>query len=140
MTEAPDKRFETVMARHHYAKESLIEILHSAQQIYGYLSVPLLKEIARKLRLPPSRVLGVATFYHLFRLVPPARRTACVCTGTACYIEGSTELANIVNKSAWSLEEVRCVGSCGLAPIVVCGGIALPRATPAQLEALLAKG
>ncbi|MGA7235858.1 MAG: NAD(P)H-dependent oxidoreductase subunit E [Bryobacteraceae bacterium] len=140
MTEEPDRRFKTVMARHHYTKESLIEILHSAQQIYGYLSVPLLKEIARRLRLPPSRVLGVATFYRLFRLAPPARRTAGVCTGTACYIEGSTELAKIVNKSEWKLEEVRCVGSCGLAPIVVCGGVALPRATPAQLKALLVEG
>ena len=70
-----ERLLESVMARHHYAGDALIEILHVAQQVYGYLSAPLLKEIARKLRLPPSKVLGVATFYHLFRFTPPPERS-----------------------------------------------------------------
>ena len=128
---------ENVMMRNHYAGEALIEILHAAQQLYGYLSPPLLKEIARKLRLPPSRVLGVATFYHLFRFSPPAKHTASVCLGTACYAAGAAALADIVGKSGWTLEVDRCAGACGLAPLVVCDSFAMTRATPAELEAHL---
>jgi bidirectional [NiFe] hydrogenase diaphorase subunit len=139
MAETPAERekLERVMARHHYAGDALIEILHAAQQLYGYLSTPLLKEIARKLRLPPSKVLGVATFYHLFRFAPPAKCTASVCLGTACYVEGSTVLADIVRDSGWNLNVDRCAGACGLAPLVVCDGVALPRTTPEQLAKYL---
>jgi len=130
----PEKLLENTMARHHYAGDALIEILHAAQQLYGYLSAPMLKHIARKLRLPPSRVLGVATFYHLFRFAPAARHTASVCLGTACYAEGAADLANILRKRGWAVDTPRCAGSCGLAPLVVCDGTALSRVTPAQLE------
>jgi len=125
------------MARHHYAGDALIEILHAAQQIYGYLSAPLLRQIARKLRLPPSRVLGVATFYHLFRFVPAAKHSASVCLGTACYVEGAADLANLLLKRGWAVDTPRCAGSCGLAPLVVCDGVELSRVTPARLERLL---
>jgi bidirectional [NiFe] hydrogenase diaphorase subunit len=122
------------MARHHYAGDALIEILHAAQQLYGYLSAPLLRQIARKLRLPPSRVLGVATFYHLFRFVPAAKHTASVCLGTACYAEGADGLAEILRKRGWAVDTPRCAGSCGLAPLVVCDGAAFSRVTLAELE------
>ncbi len=139
MTDAAErgKLLENAMMRHHYAGEALIEILHAAQQLYGYLPAPLLKEIARRLRLPPSKVLGVATFYHLFRLTPPEKHTAAVCLGTACYVEGAEVLANTVRKCGWRLEVDRCAGACGLAPLVVCDGTALSRVTPAQLESHL---
>ena len=145
MTETPpsmtnierEKLLENVMKRHHYAGDALIEILHAAQQLYGYLSPQLLHEIARKLRLPPSRVLGVATFYHLFRFSEPEKHTACVCLGTACYVEGAAVLAKIVRESGWTLEVDRCAGASGLAPLVVCDGVALTRTTPAQLETAL---
>jgi bidirectional [NiFe] hydrogenase diaphorase subunit len=132
-----EKLLENAIVRNHYAGDALIEILHLAQQLYGYLSAPLLNEIARKLRLPPSKVLGVATFYHLFRFTPPEKHTAAVCLGTACYVEGAAELANTVRKSGWTLEVDRCAGACGLAPLVVCDGTALSRVTPAQLESHL---
>lgn len=129
-----DKQLESVMARHHFAGDALIEVLHAAQQIYGFLSPLLLQDIARKLRLPPSRVLGVATFYHLFHFAPRSKHTATVCLGTACYVEGADELAEIARKCGWTVEPVRCAGSCGLAPLVVCDGVTLPRVTPAELE------
>ena len=128
-----------VMARHHYSGDALIEILHAAQQAHGCLSAPLLEEIARELRLPPSHVLGVATFYHLFRFQAPAQHTASVCMGTACYVEGAQVLADLVRKSGWALDVVRCGGSCGLAPLVVCDGEELPRASPELLEEFLRK-
>jgi bidirectional [NiFe] hydrogenase diaphorase subunit len=137
MTHTPSERdrlLENVMSRYHYAGDALIEILHAAQQLYGYLSPPLLHNIAHKLRLPPSRVLGVATFYHLFRFTPPAKHTASVCLGTACYVEGAEALQDTVRRCGWTLEVDRCAGACGLAPLVVCDGVPLSRVTPDQLE------
>ena len=121
----------------------MIEVLHAAQELYGFLSVPLLKTIAHKLRLPPSRVVGVATFYHLFRFAPRKEHTAVVCLGTACYAAGGPALMSILEKhrcahpDTWTVEVGRCVGSCGLAPIVVCDGESLPRLEPEQLAARL---
>ena len=130
---------ERSMSRHHYSGDALIEVLHAAQQLYGYLSAPVLENIARKLKLPPSKVLGVATFYHLFRFEPRHSHNAVVCLGTACYAAGGTELMSTIHQRcganpAWSIETGRCVGSCGLAPVVICDGLALPRVTPAALE------
>jgi bidirectional [NiFe] hydrogenase diaphorase subunit len=128
------------MARRRYSGDALIEILHLAQQLYGYLSRPLLKRIAHALKLPPSRVLGVATFYHLFRLEPPRAHSAVVCMGTACYAAGAPELLRrIVDATRpsgdWTVRTGRCVGSCGLAPSVVCDGAPLARVSgPEALE------
>jgi bidirectional [NiFe] hydrogenase diaphorase subunit len=140
--ETREQQLERAMARHHYSGSALIEILHAAQQLYGYLSKPLLNQIAHKLRLPPSRVLGVATFYHLFRFAPHKAHTAMVCLGTACYASGATELMEIARRRCpadeWTLEIGRCVGSCGLAPVVIRDGEPLSRVTPEQLEKSLA--
>jgi len=135
------KQLERVMARHHYSGSALIEVLHAAQELYGYLSKPLLETIARKLSLPPSRVLGVATFYHLFRFEPRREHTAVVCLGTACYAAGGTELMGAAKsrKGEWTIEAGRCVGSCGLAPVVICDGRALSRVTPLELERQMGK-
>jgi len=138
-----DRLLQNAMARHHNSGDALIEILHTAQQFYGYLSQPILKTIARGLKLPPSRVLGVATFYHLFRFTPSKAHSAVVCLGTACYVAGAMELMFALrgkcgaDPAEWTIEAGRCVGSCGLAPIVICDGLALSRVTPAQLEARL---
>lgn len=139
-TDDREKQLERVMARHHYAGDALIEILHVAQQLYGFLSKPLLERIARQLRLPPSKVLGVATFYHLFRFQPANQHNAIVCLGTACYVAGGTELMNTLKQrcdSRWNLEEGRCVGSCGLAPVVIYDGEPLSRVTVSQLQGRL---
>jgi bidirectional [NiFe] hydrogenase diaphorase subunit len=136
-----EKLLERAMARHHNSGDALIEILHSAQQLYSYLSLPILKRIARTLKLPPSRVLGVATFYHLFRFTPSKAHSVTVCLGTACYVAGAMELMSKLRErrgagsAKWTIEAARCVGSCGLAPIVICDGLSLSRATAAQLEA-----
>jgi bidirectional [NiFe] hydrogenase diaphorase subunit len=128
------------MARRRYSGGALIEILHFAQQLYGYLPHPLMKRIAHALQLPPSRVLGVATFYHLFRLEPPKAHAAIVCMGTACYAAGAAALmrgiAGVYGRSAeWTVRTGRCVGSCGLAPVVICDGAAISRvSSPAALE------
>src|SRR5262245_14475929 len=87
-----DRRWRVVdatMRRHGYAPSALIEALHAIQQSFGYLDDPSLAYVARSLRVPPSKVYGVATFYHFFSLKPQGEHTCVVCTGTACYIKGS---------------------------------------------------
>ena len=133
------------MSRHQYSGDALIEVLHTAQELFGFLSVPLLKTIAHKLRLPPSRVLGVATFYHFFSLRPKGEHTFVVCIGTACYVAGSLGLVEKLERRCAragqttpdgkvSVETARCIGSCGLAPAVIYDGRVLARLTSQALD------
>jgi len=133
------------MSRYQYSGDALIEVLHTAQELFGFLSLPLLKTIAHKLRLPPSRVLGVATFYHFFTLKPKGEHTFVVCIGTACYVAGALGLVEKLEKRCAragqttpdgkvSVETARCIGSCGLAPAVIYDGNVLARATPGTLD------
>jgi bidirectional [NiFe] hydrogenase diaphorase subunit len=139
---------ERAMSRHHYAGDALIEVLHTAQELYGFLTPDLLKTIARKLRLPPSRVLGVATFYHFFSLAPKGEHSFIVCTGTACYVKGALGLLEQIEHRCCragstsadgkvSVGTARCIGSCGLAPAVIYDGNIMARVTPRQLDAEL---
>jgi bidirectional [NiFe] hydrogenase diaphorase subunit len=130
------------MSRHQYSGDALIEVLHTAQELYGFLSPERLKTIARKLRLPPSRVLGVASFYHFFSLQPKGEHTLVVCLGTACYVAGALELVELLGRrcgagSKVSVQTARCIGSCGLAPAVIADGRILARVNRAGLEAEL---
>ena len=132
-----DKRFkalEVAMKRHQFRQDALIEVLHVAQELFGYLDLDLLYFVARHLKLPPSRVYGVATFYHLFTLKPQGRHTCVVCLGTACYVKGADALLATVREEAqiqpgettpdgeFSLVTARCLGACGNAPVVVVDG------------------
>jgi bidirectional [NiFe] hydrogenase diaphorase subunit len=98
-----DPRFEQLevtMKRHQYRQDALIEVLHAAQKVFGFLEPALLHFVAHRLKLPPSRVYGVATFYHLFTLEPRGRHTCIVCTGTACYVKGANQLLAAVSQAA----------------------------------------
>ncbi len=132
-----DKRWKIVdatMRRHGYAGNSLIETLHSTQECFGYLDEQALRYVAAVLRVPLSKVYGVATFYHFFTLKPQGEHTCVVCMGTACYIKGAPEIIDTVEKTynvkagettadgKLSLLTARCIGSCGLAPAVVFDG------------------
>ena len=91
-----DKRFkmlDAAMKRHQFQPDALIEVLHTAQELFGYLEHDLLFYVARGLKLPPSRVYGVATFYHFFSLKPQGEHTCVVCMGTACYVKGADRAA-----------------------------------------------
>jgi bidirectional [NiFe] hydrogenase diaphorase subunit len=130
-----------------YRPDALIDVLHAAQDIYGSLSKELLAYVATALQLPPSRVLGVATFYHLFRFDPPGDHTCTICTGTACFVKGADALMAGVSEvygvaqggtrpdGALSLLEARCLGSCGLAPIAIVDGTIVAKTTPDALVA-----
>ncbi len=125
------KIIEKTMKKLNYDRSALIETLHTAQETFGYLENETLKFVARRLKLPYSKVYGVATFYHFFRLKPKGKHTVVVCMGTACYIKGADKiLAKMEEKfgikagettkdNLLSLLSARCVGSCSLAPIAI---------------------
>ncbi len=134
---APDRRFklvEATMKRHQYRPDALIEVLHTAQEVFGYLDRELLMSVARALKLPPSWVYGVATFYHFFSLAPKGEHSCVVCLGTACYVKGAANLLSSLEQDLGvksgqttpdgkvSLLTARCLGACGLAPAVVFDG------------------
>ena len=132
-----DKRLKLLtvtIKKNLYRQDALIEVLHTAQSLFGYLEIDVLFFIARGLKLPPSRVYGVATFYNFFSLKPKGEHTCIVCTGTACYVKGADALLDAVAKEArvkagettadnqLSLLTARCLGACGIAPAVVLDG------------------
>jgi bidirectional [NiFe] hydrogenase diaphorase subunit len=147
-----DPRLKQLDARLRKAQgrpDSLIEVLHKAQALYGYLDESLLWYIARALKLPPSRVYGVASFYHLFRLKPSGSHTCVICTGTACFMGGAetliAEAKKLVPPLASSsgerilVETVRCIGVCWLAPLVVLDGEIVGPIRPDQFADRLTK-
>jgi len=140
-----DKRYkilETHMKRHQYRQDALIEVLHKAQELFGYLDDALLMFVAQRLKLPPSRVYGVATFYNLFTLKPQGQHTCVVCMGTACYVRGAHKVLEALEEDLGiragettsdgkvSVLTARCIGACGLAPAVVYDGNVAARQSP----------
>lgn len=129
-----DNRFKLLdrtINAHHGSGHALIEVMHAAQNIFGFLEDDLLVYIARALKRPLSQVYGVATFYNFFRLKPAGKHTFVLCTGTACYVKGADGIQKAIERRCGvrfgettpdgqvSLIAARCVGSCGLAPVAV---------------------
>ena len=130
---ADDPRLKLVdraLKRLQYQPDALIEVLHTAQEAFGYLSRDLLAHVAAQLKLPESQVFGVATFYHFFTLRPKGEHSCIVCTGTACYVKGAGEILGRLEQAAGikagqtttdgrlSLGTARCLGNCSLAPMI----------------------
>ena len=139
---------EAVLRRLGHRPDGLIEVLNRAQELHGQLTPALLRHVATALRLPLSRVQGTASFYHLFRFRPPAAHSCVVCTGTACHVKGAEALvralegelapggaAEAPGAGAIELSTVRCVGTCGGAPLVVVDGQVWNHQTPASVLA-----
>jgi bidirectional [NiFe] hydrogenase diaphorase subunit len=124
------KLVDRAMKRLQHQPDALIEVLHTAQEAFGYLSRELLGHVAAKLRLPESQVFGVATFYHFFTLRPKGEHSCIVCTGTACYVKGAKEILENLEHACGihagqttadgrlSLGTARCLGNCSLAPMM----------------------
>jgi bidirectional [NiFe] hydrogenase diaphorase subunit len=150
---AGSRRFtllDTTMKRHRYQPAALIEVLHTAQEVFGHLDRDMLLYVARGLKLPPSRVYGVATFYHFFSFAPKGAHTCVVCLGTACYVKGGDALLADLEQVTGvhpgqttpdgrvSLETARCIGACGLAPVVIFDGAVRGKQTADQVRSQLA--
>ncbi|PDW01133.1 bidirectional hydrogenase complex protein HoxE [Candidatus Viridilinea mediisalina] len=145
------KLLEATMKRHQHRPDALIEVLHKAQELYGYLTPELLISVAQRLHLPPSRVYGVATFYHFFSLVPPGEHNCTICLGTACYVKGAAAILGELEQQLGlqagqtsadgkiSLLAARCLGACGIAPAVVLDGQVIGHAIPDELQTRVAE-
>lgn len=136
---------ERILRHNRHDPHALVEILHAVQERFGCLDRELLRYLAEQLGLPPSLVYGVAGFYHAFRFAPLGRHHCTVCTGTSCHIKGgSAMLAKLESRlgvssgetsadGSVSLESVRCLGVCGLAPLVMLDGTLVNGETPDQM-------
>ena len=130
---------------------NLIPIMQKAQEIYGYLPIEVQTIIAREMDIPLEKVYGISTFYAMFTLEPKGKYQIAVCLGTACYVKGSGDVyAKLENTlglqgggctpdGKFSLEACRCLGACGLAPVMMINGEVYGRLTPDQIPGILAK-
>ncbi len=149
-----DNRFKLLdraVTRHQARGDALIEVLHVAQGIFGFLDNDLLIYVARSLKLPLSRVYGVATFYHFFTLKPKGTHSFVLCTGTACYVKGASMIQKAVEHHCGvrfgqttadkgvSLVSARCVGSCGRAPVAVLDDEVAGKLTPESAVVMIGR-
>jgi NADH-quinone oxidoreductase subunit E len=130
-------------------KEAVIPLLQAAQAEFGYLPRETMEGIARRLRIPPARVQGIATFYAQFRFHPPGKHTVTICRGTACHVRGSGKLLDELQGSLcvrpqettadglFTLETVACFGSCALAPVIAIGGQVHGQLSPEKARKLI---
>ncbi len=141
---------EELLARHPDAnRDSLIPLLQEVQEHEGYLSRESVVLIGKHLKLPTSKIYGVATFYNQFRFQPQGRFHVQVCRGTACHVKGSAALLEALQRELkiepnettrdglFSLEVVACVGACGLAPVITVGGEFHAKVTPENVGEII---
>ena len=130
---------------------ALISVLHRAQELFGYLGEEVQLFVAKELELPVSKVYGVISFYSYFTTTPRGKHVINICTGTACFVRGAgdvlKEFKNRLNISEgettddgmYTLETLRCVGACGLAPVVMVGNDVYGHFKPEDAEKILSK-
>lgn len=143
------KKLDEVLAKYQGKKGALIPVLQATQDIFGYLPADALKEIARQMNLPLSKIYGVVTFYAQFHLNPRGRNIVRVCLGTACHVRGGAKIVEAVEKAIgikdgettedlrYTFESVACIGACGLAPVMMVNDDTHGRLTPDKVAALL---
>jgi NADH:ubiquinone oxidoreductase subunit E len=144
-------RLDEIIAQRRRHPGALIPVLHEAQELIGYLPAEVQERVAAGLGVPVSEVNGVVSFYSYFTMVPRGEHTVRVCLGTACYVRGGrkvldevkgklgVEVAGTTDDREFSLEVVRCVGACGLAPVMTVDKDVFRRVKPSKIGSLLAK-
>lgn len=145
------KEFRIFMKENKRKKGALMGILHEAQDSFGYLPIEIQEMVSEELRIPLSEVYGVATFYSQFSLVPKGEYQVGVCLGTACYVKGSQEVLDKVEEllgikvgqtttdRKFSINATRCLGACGLAPVLVVNEDVYGRLKADDVEEVLKK-
>ena len=130
---------------------ALIPIMQKAQELFGYLSFETMELISERLDVPVSEIYGVATFYALFSLTPKGEHVISVCMGTACYVKGAAAVLEEVKSQLginsgettpdgkFSIQDTRCLGCCGLAPVMLIDNDVYGRLDPADIKDILAK-
>ena len=152
MTE--EEKFELldkVIIEYERKENNLIQILHMAQAIFGFLSTEVQRHIAREMDLSLSKVNSVLSFYTFFSTKPKGKYAVGVCLGTACYVRGGKEVVSKLKEMLnvevgttsddlkYSLEVMRCIGACGLAPAMTINGKVYKQVNPNKLQGILAK-
>ena len=150
-TKAQEEQLDAVIAKLKGTPGALMPVLQQAQEIYGYLPIEVQKMIALKMDVSIEEVYGVSTFYSQFVLNPKGEVAIAVCLGTACYVKGSGDILNKITEilglpagsttpdGKYSLEATRCIGACGLAPVLTINNEVYGRLVPADMEGILAK-
>ena len=130
---------------------SLIMILHKTQEIFGYISRPAAEKLSVLVEIPLARVYGVITFYHFFKTTKPGKHRISVCLGTACYLKGAQDLIDDIRKilglepngvtedGQFSVDPVRCIGCCGLAPVLTVGTDTFGKLSKNDIPEIIAK-
>lgn len=130
-------------------KGELIRVLHKAQGIFGYLPEDVQRFVAKKMNIPTSKVYGVVTFYSYFTMTPKGEHDIAICLGTACYVRGAEKVLDAIKKETgisvgetsqdgkFSITALRCVGACGLAPVVMVGEKVYGRITPDMVKGII---
>ena len=148
-TAEQEKQLRDMIAEHKNSPGALMPVLQQAQDIYGYLPVEVQEIIAEELNVPMEQVYGVATFYSWFSLEPKGEHVIRVCLGTACYVKGSQNVLSELERrlgieaghtspdGKFSLEATRCLGCCGLAPVMTIDDEVYGRLTPAMIPDIL---
>lgn len=129
----------------------LINVLHKTQEHFGYLPAEIQEAVAQELKMSVAKVYGVVTFYSFFTMLPKGKYPISICTGTACYVRGADnvlqefkrqlniEVGETTEDGKYSLSCLRCVGACGLAPVVLVGDKTYGRVSPDGVKEILAE-
>jgi len=148
--EKKQRLLETI-AKYKDTKGAVIPVLHEAQEIYGYLPLEVQKIISEELNIPLAEIYGIVTFYAQFSLYPRGQYNIQVCLGTACYVKGAGAILDELKKQLginegectpdgrFSLEACRCIGACGLAPVIMINNDVYGRLVPDQIKGILDK-
>ena len=150
-TKEQEAKLMEIIAEHKGQAGATIPVLHKAQEIYGYLPIEVQTMIAEGLDVPLAEIYGIVTFYTQFSLNPKGTYQIGVCLGTACYVKGSGDILEEIKQilgidvgectpdGKFSLEATRCVGACGLAPVVTINDDVYGRLVKGEIGAILAK-
>ena len=148
-TKEQEKELKAFISEHKNDKGPLIMIMQEAQKIYGYLPLEVQEMISKGLNIPMEKVYEVATFYAQFNLVPRGKYHISVCLGTACYVKGSQKVLDAVEQNLkiqsggctpdqkFSLDSCRCLGACGLAPVMKVNDEVFGKMTPDKVPQIL---
>ena len=146
-----DEKLQAVIEKYKGTDGALIPVLHEAQNIFGYLPIEVQKKISDGLDVPMTEIYGVVTFYTQFSIYPKGKYHIGVCLGTACYVKGSgdiidrikqrlgVEVGQCTDDGKFSLEATRCIGACGLAPVLTVNDDVYGRLTVDDVDDILAK-
>ena len=146
-----EAKLDELIAEYKGVRGALMPVLQGAQEIYGYLPTEVIKHIAAGLEVPMEEVYGVASFYSQFSLNPKGEVSIAVCLGTACYVKGSGDLINKISEiigiqagetsadGKYSLDATRCIGACGLAPVLTVNDEVYGRLTVDDIPGIVAK-